>query len=850
MAQEKKYKLLEEVARCSGYDIALMTTFNFDIKYFERAILNPLYARGLKKISIFVDAKELTESIKHVENCHLGRKYMVNPIEMNGSFHPKLVLLLGEKKARLFVGSANLTASGYTTNNEIFNFFDYTAKNPENLDIINAAISFFVEINNLSYKQDSELIREAVRLKYYKKPEQTGDSILLYNTKTSILNQVAERITQKVKEINVIVPYYDTKLSALKALKETFPGAKAHLYLFKYLNTFPTEINNIERITNVIDVFENFHSNTSYSSNNFYHGKVFIFKCDNADYVLYGSANCTQSALIKTLSDDGNIECDCFEKGVKGEFDYFIDNLHISDDDEYTSRPLTYESEPNGCFSYKYGKYENGMQLHFGFRKKQSDITAKLFNTDLETKYTDTELVVSVPAETAQLLTTIFDVTLTYGNHTETVRCWVYVPSELDNNRYSTLVTDTLEDVDIDSSGDKFAEDYTKLIEAMNSCAADFEENSKKIAMRNILQQEIEGDDVIESAEGEDFIVEDTISDEARFEYRRFDAIDRFRRQFLRRFLFGQTSVFFSPRIKNDSTKKESDKTTETEQKKPRKATTAEKRFERFVKRRVKEIFNPAYINIISVEHYVGIMEVVFEIFRKYNNDDPVEDIFDIDYVIDTRIEFYEHLLSKDLKDTESLPNLEETVLTNCFAAIIENRAIDDSEETEYVNRSFLTLLEKKYQLRDDYKEYINKAIERNDAAVVQKGYDISCDYIDMLYGYKSNNQLSEYITKVYKGARVEINGKILKIEVTVPDINIHGVPNKDVLAEIVKYSYKYGTISTVFIDITNGADIRMCKNIRTHIKHTIRMESHQLVSETEYKNGIKDKSKSRYFDF
>ena len=627
-------------------------------------------------------------------------------------------------------------------------------------------------------------------------------------------------------------------------------NAKTHLYLYKYLNTFPTEIDDRERISDEIEVFEKFNSNTTYSSTNFYHGKVFLFRCANTDYVLYGSANCTQSALVKTKTDNGNVECDCFERGSKGDFDYFIDNLRISDDDEYTSRPLTYETAPKSCFTFKYGKYDNGMKLHFGFGKKHSDVSAKVLNIELETNYTDTELIVSIPAETAQLLTTIFDVTLAFGKNDETIKCWVYVPAELDSNRYSTLITDTLEGVDIDSSGDKFAEDYTKLIEAMNSCAADFEENAKNIAMRNILQRELEGNDDIASEDGEDFIVEDTISDEARFEYRRFDAIDRFRRQFLRRFLFGQSSVFLSPRIKKDSSNENTDSISKTEDKKPRKATTAEKSFERFVKRRVKEIFNPAYVNIISVEHYVGIMEVVFEIFRKYNNDDPVEDIFDTGYVIDTRIGFYEHLLSKDLKDTENLPNLEETVLTNCFASIIENRVIDDSEETESLNRSFLALIEKKYQLRDDYKRLITKAIERNDSAVVLKGYDISCDYIDMLYGYKSNNQLSDYISKVYKGASVEITGKILKIEVTVSDINIHGVPNKDVLAEIAKYSYKQDPISTVYIDITNGADIRMFKNIRTHIKHTIRMGSHQWISETEYKNGIKDKSKSRYYDF
>ncbi len=850
MAKEKKYKLIDEVAHCSGYDIALMTTFNFDIKFFERAILNPLYARGLKKISIFVDAKELAESIKNIDNCHLGRKYMVNPIEMNGSFHPKLVLLLGDKKARLIVGSANLTASGYTTNNEIFNFFDYSARNPENLDIINAALTFFVDIYNMSYKQDSAIIREVLGLKYYKKPEQTNDNPLIYNTKTSILDQVAERITQKVNEINIIVPYYDSSLSALKALKHAFPGAKTNLYLFKYLNTFPTDVDANENIADKIEVFERFHSNTTYSSTNFYHGKVFLFRCKNKDYILYGSANCTQSALIKTKTENGNVECDCFESGSIGEFDYFIDNLYISDDEEYTSKPLTYESVPKCNYSFKYGKYENGMQLHFGFKKKHNDISVQVLNNELEANYTDTEFIVSIPSETAQLLTTVFDITLTYGKNSETIRCWVYVPSELDNNRYSIIISNTLEDVDIDSCGDKFAEDYTKLIEAMNSCAADFEENSKMIAMRNILQQEIEGEDVTISEEGEDFIVEDTISDEARFEYRRFDAIDRFRHQFIKRFLFGQSSVFFSHRIKDTIKTNDLDNDAENENKKPRKATTAEKRFERFVKRRVKEIFNPAYISIIRVDHYIGIMEVIFEIFRKYNNDDPVEDIFDTKYVIETRIKFYEHLLSKDLKNTKDLPNLEEIVLTNCFAAIIENRAIDDTEETESINRAFLSLIEKKYHLRDDYKEYIVKAIERNDSAVVKKGYDISCDYIDMLYGYKSNNQLFDFISKIYNGAQVEINGKMLKVVVTVPDINIHGVPNKDVLAEINKYSDKYGTISTVYIDIANGADIRMYKNIRTHIKHTIRMESHQWTYEADYKNGIKDKAKPRYYDF
>ena len=102
------------------YKIALMTTFNFEIDFFERFILNQLYDNNIRKISLFVDAKELSKSIMKVESSYIGKRYFVTPIEMNSSFHPKVFLLLGDKKARLIVGSANLTRSGLKSNNEIF----------------------------------------------------------------------------------------------------------------------------------------------------------------------------------------------------------------------------------------------------------------------------------------------------------------------------------------------------------------------------------------------------------------------------------------------------------------------------------------------------------------------------------------------------------------------------------------------------------------------------------------------------------------------------------------------------------------------------------------------------------
>ena len=136
-------KILDVFSKSKNYDIALMTTFNFDITFFERSILNRLYENNIKKVSLFVDSYELNKALSEISSTSIGRKYIVNPIEMKEAFHPKVILLLGQSCARLVVSSANITVSGYLKNNEIFNVFDYNDAHPENAKLINTAIKFF-----------------------------------------------------------------------------------------------------------------------------------------------------------------------------------------------------------------------------------------------------------------------------------------------------------------------------------------------------------------------------------------------------------------------------------------------------------------------------------------------------------------------------------------------------------------------------------------------------------------------------------------------------------------------------------------------------------------------------------
>ena len=190
----ERTRLIEEIIKSKGYSIALFTTFNFEIEFFERAILGRLYENGIRKVSLFVDADEFEKSLKSIDaartNIGLGKKYIVSPVSIHGAFHPKIVLLLGERKARLIVASANITTNGYERHNEVFNVIDYTEKDKVYQDIIVAAINSFIAMNKISYFLDGDLIKEITDFVYYRKCQINGERYLLTSCEDTILEQV------------------------------------------------------------------------------------------------------------------------------------------------------------------------------------------------------------------------------------------------------------------------------------------------------------------------------------------------------------------------------------------------------------------------------------------------------------------------------------------------------------------------------------------------------------------------------------------------------------------------------------------------------------------------------------
>lgn len=431
MAKYSKPGILDEINSFKRCEVALLTTFNFDISFFDRSLLSMFYSNRTR-VCIFADAKQFQESINNDQHSkNIGKYYFVQPFRMEKTFHPKLILLLAKNRAKLIVASANLTYSSYYSNNEIFQSFSYDEENTEYLALFIRAFKFFVNISNES---NSNYIKEQIDYCKEKYPfllaeETNRGPLLLTSYNESIISQTLRNINDDIKEITVATPFYDEELGALSYLKKRYKEAKINLYIQDYHSTFPKEKYSDDLISTV-NVFESVNNN-EHKQKQFYHGKVFCFRTANKEYVLYGSPNFSISALINSYKNGGNLEAAILDQGNIGECNEFFKSLIIKNDvvigDLQTNK---YENESkqadngisfvNGFISGKaFVQVKSNLDLNLCSVRlnNHSDVLIEIekYNNGIYTLCFNKELLES----------NVFDLVFDFNDKTISIRCFV-----------------------------------------------------------------------------------------------------------------------------------------------------------------------------------------------------------------------------------------------------------------------------------------------------------------------------------------------------------------------------------------------------------------------------------------
>ncbi len=108
-----------------GYEHALLTTYSFNLRFFEDAVLRALWGADVRNVVVLADPAQLGDALSDRAPSAAGRAYHLVAARLaRAAFHSKLILLTGGHGARLCVSSANLTPDGLMRNAETLIAFD------------------------------------------------------------------------------------------------------------------------------------------------------------------------------------------------------------------------------------------------------------------------------------------------------------------------------------------------------------------------------------------------------------------------------------------------------------------------------------------------------------------------------------------------------------------------------------------------------------------------------------------------------------------------------------------------------------------------------------------------------
>lgn len=285
-----------------GFHSAFMTTYSFGAQAFEAVPFWRLRGAGCNNITVLADAVMFNQEMADFGAAQFaGSSYHVVKVHQGGAFHPKIAVLLGEKKGRLLVGSANLTSAGLGGNRELVVDTRYDPEEELSANLFGQAMAYIqskVPVDDPWFW--AALDRAERRTPWLKGSTPVlaaasgpgGEKLILDAPNGSILQQIEAAIEgDPISRITVMSPYWDYRLKALKALSQAFGSPPIDVLIDTAEGAFPVEA--LEGMGNV-RVFDH----DKLGSSRFVHAKLFVFHGEAADHVVSGSINCSAPAML------------------------------------------------------------------------------------------------------------------------------------------------------------------------------------------------------------------------------------------------------------------------------------------------------------------------------------------------------------------------------------------------------------------------------------------------------------------------------------------------------------------------------------------------------------------------
>jgi HKD family nuclease len=311
MIEIQSIPVLEAVKEYADFHSSFFFSYGAQLAFFEEALLAPVWQNNCRNNLVFIDSERYADTTSDWRDSvnWVGKRYLLIPIRFRGlhTFHSKLILLLGKDRARLMLGSGNLTFSGIGANHEVFTCLDWTEQNRQYQHI-------FKQVWQLIGQVQDQLGNSAQANKMYQKASHQSEWILesvesnadvqfMHNFDAPLLDQYVEVLTgETIREITIISPFLDYQASALKEILIRFKPKNLKLVIQSQRSV--GDLRALEKLkTSGFPLQVHLFNDES----RYLHAKIYLFKTNRCSYIFTGSANCTSAALLHRMGQ-GNFE--------------------------------------------------------------------------------------------------------------------------------------------------------------------------------------------------------------------------------------------------------------------------------------------------------------------------------------------------------------------------------------------------------------------------------------------------------------------------------------------------------------------------------------------------------------
>lgn len=287
--------------RDPGYPRAIALTYSFHPLFFERIILRDLWYGGTGDISIIADQGEVQDAITRYAGQFnfLGKKYLLSAANTRGAFHPKVLLRIGPKGAKLLLGTGNMTFAGWGGNKDLALDLALAADNPESPAIVNNVLDHITPyLTTDSAREGLARIRDYPWL--IGSEGNVDHTLLLTKPEQPLAEQLLKRWSgRRFSRMFAFTGSTDEKGAFIEWCHRQFGVDECVISVSPENSSFLKQ--EIDKLPVKVLL-------APFSGPQRLHAKFFWFDGPDGPAAIVGSANCSRAAWLMAPVDGGNVE--------------------------------------------------------------------------------------------------------------------------------------------------------------------------------------------------------------------------------------------------------------------------------------------------------------------------------------------------------------------------------------------------------------------------------------------------------------------------------------------------------------------------------------------------------------